>query len=203
LELALALYHQYGLDRDVSAVHRRYGRYWRDIGDNHQAIREFTAALDTAKSNNDALESLEALQELLFIAARLTDEERFGVWYSQYKAIIHDSHSHLPHVIAVFEPLGKIAQGLLIFESKPDAALDLFISGYVELAKQPGYGFALYKAHRDLLFECIKNLSEKEQKKKWYTRITQALKKHKLMQTCRDLYEYSQVELMTLDLDLM
>jgi len=203
LELAIVLYHQYGLDRDVPAVHRRYGRYWRDIGDNYQAVHEFNAALDAAKSNNDDLEALEALQELLFIAAHLADEENFGEWYSQYKAIIHSSHSHLPHVIKVFEPLGEIAQGLLIYKSKPDEALDLFISGYVGLAKEPGYGYALYKTHRDLFFKCIKDLREKEQKKNWFTRIIQALNDNELIETCRDLYEYSQVELMTLDLDSM
>lgn len=202
LELAIVLYQQFGLDRDVPAVHRRYGRYWRDIGDSQQAIHEFIIALEFAERAEDDLEALEALQELLFIAAHLADEEKFGEWYSQYKAIIHSSHSHLPHVIKVFEPLGEIAQGLLIYKSKPDEALRLFISGYVGLAKEPGYGFALYKMHRDLLFECIKKLSEIERRKVWYERIIQALDEHGLKQTCRDLYDYSQVELLTLDLDV-
>lgn len=199
IQASINLCEKYGFTQYLDTAYRRLGRLFHDRGAFRtegdpgkqielldEALEYFERAFQIARETGDALEELECLTEIAFLAddrmrilrrydtGRAEEEEgKLREYIERLRQGIEAHRDDDPRIyqFPVFENLLRIEEGAFAFAlGDHDGALGLYVDGYVGMAQDPGYGSARYREHVDHLFENIRRLDD-ERREKWCERF--------------------------------
>ena len=192
------LYSRYDLSRGLETAYRRYGRllHSRPEPDYAAAEDNYRRALSLAQKKGNTLEVIESIQELIFLFGEQGRSKEFEKWKKElfkYQDKIWQWK--------VFPPVVKIAEGCLNFAKKRyEEAVDVYLSGYIELAKIQGYGLALYGMHRDRVFNNLNRIDDVNLKRKLLMKMRETWKEEGLSKKFPGFIKLCESQLLIIDL---